>query len=397
MNRAENARNPKKESMKKIAVVGAGFSGAVIAQELGKANYTIEVFDSRPHVAGNCHSQRDDETGVMVHTYGPHIFHTNNEKVWDYVRRFGEFMPFTNRVKAVTNGRVFSLPINLLTINQFFGKTFNPKEAEAFLASLGDQSITSPETFEEQALRFVGKDLYEAFFKGYTTKQWGMHPSKLPASILKRLPVRFNYDDNYYASAYQGMPKNGYTGIVEKMLDHPNLTVHLNATFDRSMAGDYDHIFYSGPIDAWYGYSEGRLGYRTLDFAAERHDGDYQGNPVINYCDEDVPWTRISEHKHFSPWESHEKTLIFKEYSRFCEETDTPYYPIRLAKEKSQLKRYIEMARDEQSLTFVGRLGTYRYLDMHVTIAEALDVAERFLACVRAGEKMPPLMVDPLG
>lgn len=383
--------------MRKIAIVGAGFSGAVIAQELAKADYKMDVFDSRPHVAGNCHSERDAETGVMVHTYGPHIFHTNNEKVWNYVRRFDEFMPFTNRVKALTKGRIFSLPVNLLTINQFFGKAFNPREAEAFMASIGDQSITAPETFEEQALRFVGKDLYEAFFKGYTMKQWGVHPSELPASILKRLPVRFNYDDNYYSSIYQGMPKNGYTAIVEKMLDHPNIKLHLGSKFERSMAGEYDHVFYSGPIDAWFGYTQGRLGYRTLDFAAERHDGDYQGNAVINYCDEDVPWTRISEHKHFSPWESHEKTVIFKEYSRFCEETDTPYYPIRMAKEKSQLKNYIELAAEEKDTTFVGRLGTYRYLDMHVTIGEALDVAERFIDCAKSGERMPAFMVNPLG
>lgn len=383
--------------MKKIAIAGAGFSGAVIAQELAQAGYEIDVFDTRPHVAGNCHTQRDEKTGVMVHTYGPHIFHTSNEKVWNYVRRFDEFMPFTNRVKALTKGRVFSLPVNLLTINQFFGKTFNPKEAEVFLASIGAPDIAAPQNFEEQALRFVGKELYEAFFKGYTTKQWGMHPSELPASILKRLPVRFNYDDNYYASAFQGMPKNGYTAIVEKMLDHPNIKLSLNAKFERDGAAAYDHVFYSGPIDAWFGYSASRLGYRTLDFAAERHDGDYQGNAVINYCDEDVPWTRISEHKHFSPWETHDKTVIFKEYSRYCEENDTPYYPIRLAKEKSQLQRYIDLGQEERNVTFVGRLGTYRYLDMHVTIGEALDAAERFLACNAAGEKMPAFMVNPLG
>ncbi|MFC7513863.1 UDP-galactopyranose mutase [Herbaspirillum sp. GCM10030257] len=383
--------------MKKIAIVGAGFSGAVIAHELAKAGYQLEVFDSRSHVAGNCHSQCDPETGVMVHTYGPHIFHTSNEKVWNYVRQFDEFMPYTNRVKAITKGRVFSLPVNLLTINQFFGKTFNPREAEAFLASIGDQSISDPKTFEEQALRFVGKDLYEAFFKGYTTKQWGMHPSELPASILKRLPVRFNYDDNYYASNFQGMPKNGYTFIVEKMLDHPGIQLHLGTTFERESAGDYDHVFYSGPIDTWFGYSQGRLGYRTLDFESETHDGDYQGNAVLNYCDEDVPWTRISEHKHFSPWESHEKTVIFKEYSRFCEENDIPYYPIRLVKDKSQLKQYIELALAERNITFVGRLGTYRYLDMHVTIAEALDVAEQFLARAGGSEPMPSFTVNPLG
>jgi UDP-galactopyranose mutase len=383
--------------VKKIGIVGAGFSGAVIARELAQAGYQCEVFDARPHVAGNCHTERDAETGVMVHAYGPHIFHTSNEKVWNYVRQFDEFMPFTNRVKAITKGRVFSLPVNLLTINQFFGKTFSPREAEAFMTTIGDSSIADPQTFEEQALKFVGRELYEAFFKGYTTKQWGMHPSELPASILKRLPVRFNYDDNYYASTFQGMPRNGYTAIVERMLDHPNVEVHLNARFERSMAGEYQHVFYSGPVDAWFDHSEGRLGYRTLDFAAERHQGDYQGNPVLNYCDEDVPWTRISEHKHFSPWESHENTVIFKEYSRYCEENDTPYYPIRLAREKTQLKRYIELASDEKNLTFVGRLGTYRYLDMHVTIGEALDVAERFLAARKAEQPMPVFVVNPLG
>ncbi|TFW09640.1 UDP-galactopyranose mutase [Oxalobacteraceae bacterium OM1] len=383
--------------MKTVGIVGAGFSGAVIAHELAKAGYKADVFDARPHVAGNCHTARDAETDVMVHVYGPHIFHTSNEKVWNYVRQFDEFMPFVNRVKAITKGRVYTLPINLLTINQFFGKTFNPREAEAFLQTLGDTSIASPQTFEEQALRFVGRELYEAFFKGYTTKQWGMHPSELPASILRRLPVRFNYDDNYYPSTFQGMPKHGYTYIVEKLLDHPNISLTLNAKFDRSMAAGYDHVFYSGPVDAWFGYSQGRLGYRTLDFVAETHEGDYQGNAVINYCDEDVPYTRISEHKHFSPWESHQKSVIFKEYSRFCEENDTPYYPIRLAKEKSQLKKYIELAQAEQKTTFVGRLGTYRYLDMHITIGEALDVAERFLACAQTGQEMPAFVVDPLG
>jgi len=383
--------------MNKIGIAGAGFSGAVIARELAKAGYHVDVFDTRSHIAGNCHTERDAESGVLVHVYGPHIFHTSNEKVWNYVRQFDEFMPFTNRVKAITKGRVFSLPVNLLTINQFFGKTFSPKEAESFLAAIGDQTIADPQTFEEQALRFVGRELYEAFFKGYTTKQWGMHPSELPASILRRLPVRFNYDDNYYASTFQGMPKNGYTEIVARMLDHPNIKVHLNSKFERGMVGDYSHVFYSGPIDAWFEHSEGRLGYRTLDFVSERHRGDYQGNPVINYCDEEVPWTRISEHKHFSPWESHDNTIIFKEYSRFCEENDIPYYPIRMAKEKTQLKRYVDLASDERNVTFVGRLGTYRYLDMHVTIGEALDVAERFLACRATDQRMPVFVVNPLG
>lgn len=381
---------------KKIAIVGAGFSGAVIAHAMAQAGHQVAVFDGRDHVAGNCHTQRDAQTDVMVHVYGPHIFHTSNERVWNYVQQFDEFMPFTNRVKAVYSGRVYSLPINLMTINAFFGKTLSPAEAASFMAELGDKTITDPQTFEEQALRFVGRDLYEAFFKGYTQKQWGLHPSELPASILKRLPVRFNYDDNYYASTYQGMPKHGYTYIVERMLDHPRITVHLNTLFERASAANYDHVFYSGPIDAWFGYANGRLGYRTLDFEVERHAGDFQGNPVINYCDAAVPYTRISEHKHFAPWESHDQTLIYKEHSRLCGPADTPYYPIRLVKDKAQLSAYVALAHNEKNTTFVGRLGTYRYLDMHVTIEEALNVADTFLAAQQTGQSMPQFCVDPL-
>ena len=383
-------------SLKKIACIGAGFSGAVIARELAEAGHQIVVFDSRSHVAGNCHTERDAETDVMVHVYGPHIFHTSNERVWSYIQQFDTFMPFTNRVKAHARGKVYSLPINLLTINQLFGKQFSPSEAQAFLESVADRSIAEPKTFEEQALKFVGSEIYETFFRGYTRKQWGIEPSELPASILKRLPVRFNYDDNYYASTFQGMPKNGYTYIVGRMLDDPNITVQLGTNFSRGMAKDYDHVFYSGPIDAWFGYSEGRLGYRTLDFELLRDSGDYQGNAVINYCDEDVPWTRIAEHKHFTPWEQHDVTVVYREHSRQCEADDTPYYPIRLLDDKAQLAKYVGMARDEEHVTFVGRLGTYRYLDMHVTIAEALDVAERFLAVRSSGQAMPAFCVDPL-
>jgi UDP-galactopyranose mutase len=372
-----------------IAIVGAGFSGAVIAYELANKGFKVDVYDTRPHVAGNCHTERDDKTNVMTHVYGPHIFHTDNEKVWNYIQQFDEFMPFTNRVKAITHDRVYSLPINLLTINQFFGKTFSPQEAADFMEAIGDKSITNPATFEEQALRFVGKDLYEAFFKGYTMKQWGVHPSKLPASILKRLPIRFSYDDNYYSSKFQGMPKHGYTSIVEKMLDHPNIKLHLSSEFERSQAKDYNHTFYSGPIDAWFNFSEGRLGYRTLDFVAERYENDHQGNAVINYGDIEIPWTRISEHKHFAPWESHEKTIVFKEYSRSCGENDIPYYPIRLAKEKALLSKYVEKASQEKHITFIGRLGTYRYLDMHVTIAEALDTSEQYIVCQKSTDSMP--------
>jgi UDP-galactopyranose mutase len=382
--------------MRRIAVVGAGFSGAVIAHELAKSNFRLDVFEVRSHVAGNCFTQRDQATGVMVHVYGPHIFHTGNERVWNFIRQFDEFVTFTNRVKAITGGQVFSLPINLMTINQFFKRAFSPAEAKDFVSSLGDKSISDPQTFEEQGLHLLGAELYEAFFKNYTIKQWGMNPSNLPASILKRLPVRFDYNDNYYNSTFQGLPKNGYTHVVERMLDHANISVHLNTKFGRESAGEYDHVFYSGSIDGWFGYREGLLGYRTLDFVIERRAGDYQGNPVINYCDMSVPWTRISEHKHFAPWESHSATLIFKEYSRLCELGDTPYYPIRLVKEKSQLANYVTLARGEKNTTFIGRLGTYRYLDMHVAIEEALDAASKFISTNQNGEAMPAFVADPL-
>ena len=381
---------------KSIAIVGAGFSGAVIANQLAHAGYAVDVFETRPHVGGNCHSRRDDETGVMLHVYGPHIFHTDNERAWEFVNRFGEFKPYVNRVKAITNGRVYTLPINLLTINQFFGKTLRPAQAAEFLTSLGDKTITTPTTFEDQALRFVGRDLYEAFFKTYTIKQWGLSPSELPASILKRLPVRFNYDDNYFSHKYQGMPADGYTALVERMFDVPGIAVHLSTPFNPASKTDYQHVFYAGPIDAWFGHAEGRLPYRTLDFEVFRDSGDYQGNAVVNYCDDAEPYTRITEHKHFSPWEQHEATILYKEYSRQCEDQDIPYYPIRLARDKQQLERYVNIARQEVNVTFVGRLGTYRYLDMDVTINEALITADKFLASARDNTAMPAFVIDPL-
>ncbi|MBW8899866.1 MAG: UDP-galactopyranose mutase [Massilia sp.] len=381
---------------KNIAIVGAGFSGAVIANQLAHAGYNVEIFESRDHIAGNCHSERDEETGVMVHVYGPHIFHTDNERAWEFINRYGTFKPYVNRVKAITNNRVFTLPINLLTINQFFGKTFRPAEAQAFIQSLGDKSIENPTTFEEQALRFVGRELYEAFFKTYTMKQWGLHPSELPASILKRLPVRFNYDDNYFNHKYQGMPADGYTSIVENMLKVPGIAVHLSTPFDPAAKTDYDHVFYSGPIDAWFKHVAGRLPYRTLDFEVFRDTGDYQGNAVINYCDDSKSYTRITEHKHFSPWEQHERTICYMEYSRQCEEDDTPYYPIRQAREKAQLEKYVNLAKAEANVTFVGRLGTYRYLDMDVTIHEALLTADKFLEAAREKVRMPAFAIDPL-
>jgi len=363
----------------KVLCVGAGFSGAVIARELASAGHDVLVVDQRPHVAGNCHTERDQATGVMVHVYGPHIFHTDNEAVWRYVTEFAEFMPYTNRVKSISRGQVYSLPINLHTINQFFGKTLSPTEAKAFIASLADQSIETPVSFEDQARKFVGPELYEAFFKGYTVKQWGLSPQELPASILKRLPVRFNYDDNYFHHKFQGIPRDGYTALVENILDHPRIRVELERAYHPSENAEFDHVFYSGPLDKYFDYAHGRLEYRTLDFEKFAFDGDFQGNAVINYPDEDVPFTRITEHKHFAPWEQHDGSVCYREYSRACGPDDIPYYPIRLVESKTALTNYESMAESIRDVTFLGRLGTYRYLDMDVTIAEALKISSQLI------------------
>lgn len=380
----------------KFLMVGAGLSGAVIGRHLAEAGHQVTILDARPHVAGNCHTERDAETGVLVHVYGPHIFHTDDAEVWDYVNRYETFLPYKNRVKTISGGAVYSLPVNLHTINQFFGKTMGPDEAREFLTAQADTSITDPQTFEEQALRFVGRGLYEAFFKGYTQKQWGVDPTQLPASILKRLPVRFNYDDNYFFHRFQGMPKDGYTAMVERILDHPGISVRLNTRFTRDQAGAYDHVFYSGPLDGWYDYDQGRLGYRTLDFERFTYQGDYQGTAVMNYGEVSVPWTRITEHKHFSPWEVHEGSVLYREFSRLCGPDDIPYYPIRLMEEQELLRQYVARAEGEAGVTFVGRLGTYRYLDMDVTIREALDAARAFCGHLAAGTKMPAFAVKPI-
>ncbi|MDV6236907.1 UDP-galactopyranose mutase [Leptospira ellisii] len=367
-----------------ILIVGAGFSGAVVAHELAsdlKDSVRITVVDQRDHIGGNCHTERDERTDVMVHKYGPHIFHTDDPETWEYVNSFVKFVPFVNRVKAKYGEGIYSLPVNLHTINQLFGKSLNPSEAKKFVEEQADSSVAEPANFEEQALKFLGEKLYRAFFFGYTKKQWGCDPRELPASILKRLPVRFNYDDNYYNDPYQGIPESGYSEIIHKMLNHPNIRVILNTKFDPDKgAENYDHVFYTGPIDEYFGFRFGRLGYRTVFFERGDGDGDFQGNAVINYCDESVPWTRIHEHKHFAPWEKHEKTVWFKEFSKETEASDVPYYPKRLDADMEKLQKYQDILMNERNVTFLGRLATYRYMDMHHVIREAREISSRFLS-----------------
>ena len=376
---------------KSYLVIGSGFSGAVLANRLAlKSNCHIDIWDERDHIGGNCHTKRDERTGIMVHQYGPHIFNTDKKEIWDFVNSFVEFRPYVHRVKAMSKGKIYSLPVNLHTINQVFGTSFTPDEARIFLENIGDKSISSPGNFEEQALRFIGKELYEAFFYGYTKKQWGCEPSALPASVLKRIPVRFNYDDNYHNNIYTGIPVEGYTRLMEKLMDHPGIKITLNRKFEFSMdIQSYDHVFYTGPIDAWFNFKYGRLGYRTVTFETHYADGDFQGTAQMNYCDQDIPFTRITEHKHFANWEQHEKTIYFKEFSKATAPSDIPYYPIRLQNDKSLLIKYRKEAEDLQKISFLGRLATYRYMDMHQVIGEALQYSQIFLDAIARQQKPP--------
>ena len=378
-----------------VWIAGAGLSGAVIARELAEAGWRVRLFEARDHIAGNCHTERDGETGVLLHRYGPHIFHTGDDEVWAYVNRFTRFLPYSHKVWTTVAGKVFPMPITLATINQFYGRAMAPEEARDFIATKAEP-IENPANFEEQALSMIGRDLYEAFFKGYTQKQWGRDPRELPAAILKRLPLRFSYEGSYFNHPHQAMPEEGYTPMVAGILDHEGIEVTLSRALDPGEVPEGVHLFWSGPLDAYFGHRLGRLGYRTLDFAHQRLEGDFQGCPVMNYGDVGVAHTRITEHKHFAPWENHDATLVTHEVSRACGPDDIPYYPIRLADEKALLSDYVAAAEAERGVTFVGRLGTYRYLDMDVTIREALDTARGFLACQAKGSAMPAFQVPPL-
>jgi UDP-galactopyranose mutase len=363
-----------------IGLAGAGIACAVIARELAEHGHRVELHEQRSHVAGNCHTERDGASGVMLHRWGPHIFHTNDDDVWTCVNRFAMFRAYVHRVKAVVRGRVYALPINLHTINQFAGAAMSPAQARRWVHERCSAASSEPaRNFEELALQTVGRDLYEAFFHGYTFKQWGIDPARLPASVMARLPLRFSYDDNYFAHRHQGLPEEGYTTMVERMLDHPLIRVVLRSRLDAADVRHFDHVFSSAPIDAWFGRCFGMLPYRTLDFERIDAIGDFQGCAVLNQCDADVPFTRTTEHAHFAPWERHEATVCFRESSRSATEADTPFYPVHLSEGNTLLARYQALAAQQDRVTFVGRLGTFRYLDMDVTIRHALDAARQFL------------------
>lgn len=362
--------------MKKVLVVGAGFSGAVVAREFAEFGCKVHVIDERSHLGGNCHTERDMATDIMVHTYGPHIFNTSIPRVWEYVNKYGEWMPYVNRVKAAISSGVYSLPINLHTINQFFKTNLNPAEAEKYIANLASKKYPSPANFEEQALSMIGEELYEAFFKEYTKKQWGCLPTALSASILKRLPVRFNYNDNYYNSKWQAIPKEGYTKVIENILLHENISIELNCTYEQGINPHYDLVIYTGPIDRYFNHSFGRLGYRTVYWKKYCGRGDLQGTAVINYTSSTELFTRVHEHKHFAPWETHESSVIFTEFSKETSPEDIPYYPKRLPHDMEILAKYQQEAAKQDKVRFVGRLATYRYLNMDAIISEALNFSD---------------------
>lgn len=367
---------------KQFLIVGAGFTGCTISEQLAKKlDCHIDIIDQRNHTGGNCHTERDKETGIMVHKYGPHIFHTDKKYIWDYVNRFGKFNEYRHTVKAIVAGKQYSFPINLATINDVFDSEWTSAEAEEIIKRNAINPVGVAKNFEEQALAMIGKRLYEMFFYGYTKKQWGCEPKELPASIIKRIPLRFNYNDWYHSSEYSGIPVDGYTAIMKKMISNPNINLMLNEKFSAQAfdLSAYDHIFYTGPIDEFFSYSHGRLGYRTVEFKNMVNPEYKQGFAQANYCDESVEFTRVVEHKHLAPWEKHEQTILTTEYSKETGEKDIPYYPKRLATDMSMLNKYQADAGELKNVSFVGRLATYRYLDMHNVIADALHHVEYFI------------------
>lgn len=372
-----------------LLVVGAGFYGATIAQQAAEAGLKVAVIDRRPHIGGNAFSETDAATGIEVHRYGPHFFHTSNADVWSYLERFTRFTRYQHRGYAVHKGNVYTMPINLGTICQFFGRRLSPMEARALIADQAREVTGPTRNLEEKAISLVGRPLYEAFIKGYTMKQWQTDPKELPQHIIARLPLRFSFDNRYFADRFEGMPQSGYTPVFEAMLDSPRIAVRLNVDFFavRDMLPAGLPIVYTGPIDRYFGYSAGILGWRTLDFEAERPAvPDFQGATIVNYVDADVPWTRIVEYRHLYPERDYpqDRTIVIRELPRFAGRFDEPYYPIGTEADRKLHAEYKALARREAHVVFGGRLGTYRYIDMHQAIGAALRDSRAIVERIRA-------------
>jgi UDP-galactopyranose mutase len=370
-----------------LAVVGSGFFGLTVAERCANdLGLRVLILERRDHIGGNAYSEAEPQTGIEIHRYGAHLFHTSNARVWEYVNRFTTFTGYQHRVFSVYKGRVYPLPINLATICEYFGSVMSPDEARALIAEQSAEVPTGEAAnLEEQAISLIGRPLYEAFFRGYTSKQWQTDPTELPAEIVTRLPVRYTFNNRYFSDTFEGLPTDGYTAWLERMADHKNIEVRLGTDFAElrsSLLGNVP-VVYTGPLDAYFGYAAGDLGWRTLDFDLEvLSTGDFQGTPVMNYADADVPFTRIHEFRHFHPerdWYPKDKTVIMREYSRLAGRGDEPYYPINTATDRARLLNYREMAEREHGVFFGGRLGTYKYLDMHMAIGSALSMYDNHI------------------
>ena len=359
-------------------VVGSGLYGAIFAHEAKAHGKSVLVVDKRPNIAGNIYTENIE--GINVHKYGAHIFHTNNKKVWNYISRFAEFNRFTNSPVANYKGELYSLPFNMYTFNKMWG-VVTPEEAAAKIEEQRREITHEPQNLEEQAISLVGRDIYEKLIKGYTEKQWGRDCKDLPAFIIKRLPVRLTFDNNYFNALYQGIPDGGYTAMVEKMLEGIEVRLNVDYLADReNLNALADKVVYTGPVDAYFGYRLGALQYRSVRFETEVLDTDnYQGNAVVNYTDAETPYTRIIEHKHFE-FGTQPKTVISREYSTEWHQGDEPYYPVNDEKNGALYARYKQLADVEPNVIFGGRLGEYKYYDMDKVIEAALDAAGKELA-----------------
>ncbi len=373
-----------------LIIVGSGFFGLTIAERAASLGRKVLVIDRRSHIGGNAYSENEPTTGIEVHRYGAHLFHTSNERVWEYVNRFTEFTSYVHRVYTNYQGEVFPLPINLGTVNQFFRSAHGPDAARALIAEQAAEIAGSDvSNLEDKGISLIGRPLYEAFIRDYTAKQWQTDPKDLPAEIISRLPVRYTYDNRYFNDKYEGLPVNGYTAWIERMADHPNIEVRLNTDFfdesqpiNKAAVVGQVPVVYTGPVDRYFDFSAGELGWRTLDFEEEvLNVGDYQGTSVMNYADGNVPYTRIHEFRHFHPEREYpkDKTVIMREFSRFAESGDEPYYPVNTPTDREGVLAYRELAKGEKDVHFGGRLGTYQYLDMHMAIGSALSMWDNTL------------------
>ncbi|WP_319777441.1 UDP-galactopyranose mutase [Maridesulfovibrio sp.] len=364
-------------------IVGAGITGCTVARHIAdNMGEKVLVIDKRNRIGGNCHSQIDEETGIEVHSYGTHIFHTKERRVWDFLNRFTEFNSYRHKVVTTYKGRTFHMPVNLQTINSFFGISLKPHEVGDFIASKSAQeNIINPQNLEEKAISLIGRELYEAFVKGYTLKQWECDPKKLDASIITRLPFRHTYECDYFTDRYQGLPWDGYAKMFERMLDHELIETRLNSDFfelKNELPQDC-RIYYSGPIDKYFNYCHGELTWRSLRFEYRVEDvPDYQGTSVMNYADIDVPYTRIHEYRHLHPERENKskRTVTAREFSKTWKQGDEPYYPVNTDADRNRLELYLEEASGLDKVHFLGRLGRYKYYDMDKAVLAALEFCD---------------------